>query len=548
MKRSVTFFSLLSVTLLFAVSLSAQPGALDKSFGENGTVMLPLYRQGQFYASVAEAAALQADGKLLVSGRYDLIDPWAAQQRFLLRLQVDGRPDSTFGQAGWVLPEGQQAWKQVLPPHHLPNGQFLVAGVVYASETPDQTLAIVRRYQANGQRDSSFGQQGQLRLPLGNQLARLARLYVDPTGQLMLLGLDGNQRLMLLNLSRQEGQTEQPQFVPASFPSVSGLRIEQIVPQPDGHILIAGSTQPSSSQPNSNIVLLRLDETLQLDQGFGQQGIATVDLSPNPQHIVRETLNQLALQADGRILLVGSHRSSLNRVTMLVVRLTASGQMDRSFGTQGAYYLPMHRPYFPLDVVEGAAEQVAVQADGRILVSGKWGPYQNEWLTTVFRLRPNGTLDPSFGQQGITLGTPDSMPVQQARMAVQPDGHITLVGAAEDSLGRHSLTVSRVMTAEPQQTTHVRQARPAVDEVRIFPNPVGEAPFQIAYQLERAQPVSVEVLTLQGQRVATLLQQAQRGAGTQQETVQLTQSLTTGHYLLQVVTPQGRQVTKLIKR
>jgi hypothetical protein len=53
-------------TVLLAVSVSAAPGDLDPTFGNNGLVNLPI---GKFFADFGLASAQQTDGKIIVAGR-----------------------------------------------------------------------------------------------------------------------------------------------------------------------------------------------------------------------------------------------------------------------------------------------------------------------------------------------------------------------------------------------------------------------------------------------------------------------------------------------
>ena len=81
-----------------------------------------------------------------------------------------------------------------------------------------------------------------------------------------------------------------------------------------------------------------------------------------------------------------------------VVKLTANGLLDKSFGTNGL---------FTVDVEQGndSPRTAIVQPDGKIIVSGHTEIAEdtpNEVVSTVlFRLNSNGQLDPSFGKNGI---------------------------------------------------------------------------------------------------------------------------------------------------
>ena len=60
--KILILFSVFS--LLFSINLSAQPGSLDQTFGNNGTVMSPLSNSIEH----GYALAVQDDNKILVAG------------------------------------------------------------------------------------------------------------------------------------------------------------------------------------------------------------------------------------------------------------------------------------------------------------------------------------------------------------------------------------------------------------------------------------------------------------------------------------------------
>ena len=69
------------------------------------------------------------------------------------------------------------------------------------------------------------------------------------------------------------------------------------------------------------------------------------------------------------------------------------------------------------------AESMAIQPDGRIVLAGEmWPPF-----AALGRLMPNGSLDPSFGQDGFVVDR--RLPVLKS-IALQPDGDV-LAGAVE---------------------------------------------------------------------------------------------------------------------
>jgi len=85
---------------------------------------------------------------------------------------------------------------------------------------------------------------------------------------------------------------------------------------------------------------------------------------------------------------VGSReRANLFSDDYLVARFNADGTLDTSFGTGGFFTL--------FDgLVDDSANAVAILPDGKIIVAG--GAGESSTSAYVFRLDPDGTLDPTF--------------------------------------------------------------------------------------------------------------------------------------------------------
>lgn len=102
----------------------------------------------------------------------------------------------------------------------------------------------------------------------------------------------------------------------------------------------------------------------------------------------------------------------------------ASGaQLDPSFGGRG--WMTMFQ--LPDGAELGEPTDVAVQPDGKILVTGPATCEQLESCFAAARLNADGTLDAGFGTGGMARHAP----VRRTRasdIAVQPDGRIVLAG------------------------------------------------------------------------------------------------------------------------
>lgn len=185
-----------------------------------------------------------------------------------------------------------------------------------------------------------------------------------------------------------------------------------IVVQPDGAIVISGAFSKSTGTG-----VARHLSNGSPDGNFGTFGL--VDLSGA---FVGEGL---ALQSDGKLVLVGSKRIGTGSAAEFEVRrLNADGSVDTMFGTGGT-----------VNTVFGTsrdvAQSVVVQADGKIIAAG----LADGFLFGVARYDTDGTPDADFFAGGIF--TVDSFGIEASAETVvmQADGKILLGGFARDSGG-----------------------------------------------------------------------------------------------------------------
>lgn len=83
---------------------------------------------------------------------------------------------------------------------------------------------------------------------------------------------------------------------------------------------------------------------------------------------------------------------------------------------------------------------VAVQQDGKILVLGETELQQPVGVTSfIFRLFPDGTIDQSFGQNGVSL----LQDIYARKMAIQADGKIVAVGSGMFN-NSHAISFARL--------------------------------------------------------------------------------------------------------
>jgi uncharacterized delta-60 repeat protein len=153
-----------------------------------------------------------------------------------------------------------------------------------------------------------------------------------------------------------------------------------------------------------------------LDLTFGNDGIVIA-----PDFDYEEQGYSVAVQADGKILLAGFQNINLDR-NFAVARYNADGSLDDTFGNGGF-------AIFDAGTESDAAEDIAIQADGKILLGG----YVFSQSTTfddfaLVRLNTDGTPDNTFGTNGIVITDIDGRWDNAFGLAIQDDGKILLGG------------------------------------------------------------------------------------------------------------------------
>jgi uncharacterized delta-60 repeat protein len=169
--------------------------------------------------------------------------------------------------------------------------------------------------------------------------------------------------------------------------------IEAVAIQGDDKIVIGGNFTNFNGKVINRIARLNTDGTLDnsFDVGTGANS-----------HIY-----SMAIQADGKIIIVGDftnyNGTSINRVA----RLNLDGTIDGSFHVGNG--------------ADGQVKSIAIQPDGKIIIGGSFQSYNYMAASRVARLNENGGLDNTFsvgtGANSFILST-----------SIQADGKIIIAG------------------------------------------------------------------------------------------------------------------------
>ncbi len=268
-------------------------GSLDDSFGTNGVItMAP-----PIVSSRVTGAALQADGKILVTGDND------GDSAYVSRFLADGSIDSEFGENGSITLKVAGIATVTRGIAIQSNGSIIVIGL-------NNNGLFVKRLNSDGSEDSNFGDNsiiqpefstGVFASPQGIAVAHDDSLAIAATlsdesnpaeETIVLLVLRLNSDGSFMSSFGDDGMAKldvNPDFFVA----------ETIALQDDGSILVAGSKQFSQMFSNFDFIMARLSPSGQADTSFGTGGVLT--FSQGSQDIVLS----LFLLENGQILGTG---------------------------------------------------------------------------------------------------------------------------------------------------------------------------------------------------------------------------------------------------
>ncbi len=509
----------------------------------------------------------------------------------LLTGQTAGTPDPNFGQAGQAAIEDPINIYYGGPTVLLPNGK-LITGAVEYDQNSENGMIVITRLLPDGSFDLAYGTNGQSRpaISLGFD-GGLSKIALTADGKLIAVGNIVTDTEAKAFIARIDANGElDPSF------GQNGLAIFDIgddvdefwcvLIKSDGKILAGGSTLDSDNPGFFDLLLAQLLPDGTLDPAFGADGIATADFTTGLEAIL-----SLSLQADGKIVAVGG--SQVNDYNMEVVRFLPNGAVDPSFASNGVFR-------FGTPLREDVAYAGAVQADQKIVFCGtSFQNAGNAGETTLFRLNPDGTFDPSFGTNGQVFTDLSAFDFARA-LVLQPDGKI-LVGAEsiappvssiegwfwvlryntdgslDGTFGSGGKVQSPSYPEFPETADILLQpdgkiiqtgtvegkiilwrylndimvgidAIPTADfQLQFAPNPLAEY-GNLNWQLEAPGEVRCDLYDAQGRLLQTLIPSTFFPAGRHQQTLHLGNEIPSGACFLEFTAGVQRQVINLIKR
>ena len=319
------------------------------------------------------------DGTIFIGGDYTTVNGIAKVR--VGRLHADGTLDESFdngpGGADWIL--------QTVVPQD--DGKVLLGGGF--SNVRGQYRPRLARLNPDGTLDADFGAAGETSSSVNAVAVQrdgrilvgggFTQVFGEPASRLAWLNPDGTSA--------------------GELPRLSAGRVRAIEEQPDGRILFAGDFTDIGGEPRGRIARLNTDGTLDSSFGGSEAGAGN------------GAVLAVALQDDGRILIGGTFTTVHEEPRNRIARLNPDGTLD---------------PKFAVGLSGLSVSSIVVQPDGKILIGGTFDSVNGEPRGSVARLNPDGAIDSTFGDGWTGAENPVSPVIHS--VALQADGRILVGG------------------------------------------------------------------------------------------------------------------------
>ena len=465
-RRLRTLLTLACLTLaMLAGPAAAAPGDLDSSFSGDGIATLS-YTGGAFATSVA----VEPGGKLVAAGH---TGGWAGGDLALARFNSDGTADAGFGSGGKVTQTIGTSTAFGAEVAILADGKILQVGTADVALGGRFGLA---RFNADGSPDTTFDGDGAVTTEwAGFSHLNVRGLAVDDGGtttttddQYIVVGdadEDGTGTRRIL-VARYGADGALDSGFGSGGKSVIALMDDlysaDAVVQA-GKVVVGGYSQGSSER----FLLARLNANGQgFDTSFGPGGAGIYTHAVGTGTVYAYDFVE---RSDGGLLMSGEADSS----SVAVARYSADGVLDATFSGDGIV----------ITAVDGLDWALAYglesQTDGSVVVGGTGIDPAGAPKMMALRYAPDGTLDPSFGGDGVVLTAAGDAAEAQG-LAIQPDGKVVLAGGidpaggdtafelslarydSEDDGGSADTTPPIVNLSDPADHSYTNRRRPTI--------------------------------------------------------------------------------------
>ncbi|MGQ0678911.1 MAG: hypothetical protein ACT4OM_04520 [Actinomycetota bacterium] len=406
-------------------SIGRPAGGLDQSFGLAGTgnATLSPTLADRFQAVAARNGKTYAAGFVTLAG--------GDQAAAVARITPGGDLDPTFGTGGSAIVNvapGRGAAEFARSIVVQSDGKIVIAGQHESTLTGAKAADLdmfAARFLPSGALDTTFGTGGVFEINLSPGETRISSsafrtdqaygLAVRPNDKLFWVTTRGpdyaarpgreDRDFSFIQLTK-DGQLDTSFAADSTTPGIRFLDIDilghlnqsprQGMIQPDGKAVVASYTESDVAHPGGAIPhLIRLLENGNLDPSFGTGGVASFPNLLGPQFPTQTEFYDVGLQFNNKYVITGYAGDS---PTSTVDMISARFNMN---GTLDTSYGTNGLVRVDLAGFDDRGRDMTILRDGRVLMVGSGKPANDNLNALAVMLKSNGAFDSSFGKGGI---------------------------------------------------------------------------------------------------------------------------------------------------
>ena len=360
--------------------------------------------------------AVQEDGKIVAAGKsFNGFNDDFVVTRFL----SNGNPDSSFGGDGIIItPIGDDydaAWSVAIQE----DGKIVAGGTTH--NILNYNEFALTRYKTDGELDSSFGEDGIVTFAINFHYIDMIRaIVIQPDGKIIAAGFTWNGTIGDFALARfnTDGTIDTTLSGDGKHTTNFGSNNDgayAVGVQEDGKIVAVGYY--TSPGVSYDFALARYQTYGSLDDSFSGDGKLIT-------HIPTDTreANAMAIQTDGKIIAAGSAgMDASGNMDFAIARYNSNGTLDSTFNDTGIVKTSFGEGWDQI-------QSIVLQEDGKIVAGGytKFGIENGDFALARYNI--DGSLDTIFGEDGIVRTDFETQDDYIFSLALQPDGKIMAGG------------------------------------------------------------------------------------------------------------------------
>ena len=464
-------FTLALMCMMMFVGFAQDPGTLDETYGNGGTVVINPTQ----YLEENPSVLVQKDGKILIvsNSRKDGANYYIC----VTRQNPDGSIDETYGENGYAFFQQQMIYKNApIFPNTIvlgEDGQLYIASKIYSDEVVSG--ANILCVDENGFINTNFGENGWALCDRdGTEFHDIA---IDSQGRIYVAGFTGaGIDVGFVQRYTPDGKLDTSWADNGNIIiDIDGRQlvyIDALTIVEDDKVLLGGIVcveKTAYNDPIRDPRLWKLNQDGSFDTSFGNNGCFTMNVNE-----INAQIWDIELQSDGKYIVSGYSEipdfdsdNNYGRTEVFVTRVTMSGELDGTFGDNGITCC---------EIASGSGclnecFDIEVAHDDQIFGVVFTKDYvQNRFRQYAYNLNADGTFNEDFAGTGIVPLPWTEYPNGQAlSLDIQKDGKVVVVGWVDEQPTNPdwvdiNLISSRINTSvAPQQGEEVGTSEVAIE-------------------------------------------------------------------------------------